>query len=151
MLSFLLISFRVIAVGLSSYSCNLKSLPGWELNSYGYHGDDGKLYIGNGQGSAYGNTFTTGDVIGCCINFIENNLFFTKNGTNAGVAFNDIQSKLHPTLGMRDSKTSMYVNLGQDPFVFNIAEYFKSIKMKYIFNSARFTADKNFLDTEAKK
>jgi hypothetical protein len=32
----------------------------WEVNSYGYHGDDGKKFGANARGEAYGPTFSTG-------------------------------------------------------------------------------------------
>lgn len=57
---------------------------GWDKKSYGYHGDDGNSFCCSGQGQSYGPTFTTGDVIGCCINMIEKTCFFTKNGINLG-------------------------------------------------------------------
>ena len=37
-------------------------------------------------GQPYGPTFTTGDVIGCCINLVNNTCFYTKNGTHLGQA-----------------------------------------------------------------
>ena len=59
-------------------------LIGWEKNSYGYHGDDGHSFCSSGTGKPYGPTFTTGDVIGCGINLIDNTCFYTKNGVNLG-------------------------------------------------------------------
>ena len=53
-------------------------MPGW-YRGYGYHGDNGQLYTGIGNGVAFGPTFTKGDIIGCGIRNSE--LFFTKNGT----------------------------------------------------------------------
>ena len=57
---------------------------GWEKNSYGYHGDDGHSFCSSGNGKPYGPTFTTGDVIGCGVNLIDNSCFYTKNGVNLG-------------------------------------------------------------------
>ena len=55
-----------IGIGLSSSNSNLNCLPGWKHNTYGYHGDDGRLfdYTFNGQGRSFGPTFTTSDTIG---------------------------------------------------------------------------------------
>lgn len=64
------------------FSCHVKS--GWEKNSYGYHGDDGHSFCSSGTGKPYGPTFTTGDVIGCGVNLIDNACFYTKNGVNLG-------------------------------------------------------------------
>ena len=56
---------------------------GWENDSWGYHGDDGHLHC-SGSGKPYGPSFTTGDTIGCCLNYMNNTVFYTKNGVNLG-------------------------------------------------------------------
>jgi hypothetical protein len=58
--------------------------PGWEADSYGYHGDDGQIYNGANQGKQYGPVFTTGDTIGCGLNFRTGTIFFTRNGVDLG-------------------------------------------------------------------
>lgn len=79
-----------MGIGLSKSDVSLNRLPGWDKNSYGYHGDDGHSFCCSGTGQNYGPTFTTGDIIGCCLNLIENFCFYTKNGYNLGVAFRDL-------------------------------------------------------------
>ncbi|CAG8678309.1 15126_t:CDS:2, partial [Acaulospora colombiana] len=54
----------------------------WVFGSLGYHGDDGHRFFGRGLGNLYGPKFTSGDTIGCCVNFLNNQVFFTKNGIN---------------------------------------------------------------------
>lgn len=49
----------------------------WEQNSYGYHGDDGLLYRGQGKGEAFGPTYTSGDTVGGGINYATQEFFFT--------------------------------------------------------------------------
>lgn len=68
---------------MSDY-CYLSFLSGWDKHSYGYHGDDGHSFCSSGTGQPYGPTFTTGDVIGCCVNLINNTCFYTKNGHSLG-------------------------------------------------------------------
>ncbi|KAJ1623764.1 hypothetical protein T492DRAFT_562397, partial [Pavlovales sp. CCMP2436] len=50
-----------IAVGWchESYPQKCKQ-PGWDKNSYGWHGDDGRAYHASGWGIPFGPTFTTG-------------------------------------------------------------------------------------------
>ena len=76
-----------ISVGLCQRQSFLNALTGWQAGTFGYHGDDGKKFEGNGFGETYGPTFTTGDVIGCALNMQEGSCVYTKNGLNLGLAF----------------------------------------------------------------
>ena len=64
-------------------------LIGQENNSWGYHSDNGYFfypsrYDTSKYGMPHGPSFTTGDTIGCCINFLSNMIFYTKNGVHLG-------------------------------------------------------------------
>ncbi|KAK9504990.1 hypothetical protein O3M35_009148 [Rhynocoris fuscipes] len=112
-----------IGIGISSKNVNLNQLPGWDSDSYGYHGDDGNKYHLSGNGKPYGPKFTTGDIIGCGINFIDKTMFYTKNGKNLGVAFLDIPylaKKFYPTIGFQTKDAIIETNFGQNDFLFNI-------------------------------
>jgi Ran-binding protein 9/10 len=74
-----------MGVGLSEKNVSLNRLPGWDQTSYGYHGDDGYFFASSGKGVEYGPTFTTRDVIGCGLNFVTREIFFTKNGQHLGI------------------------------------------------------------------
>lgn len=76
-----------MGVGVSENKVNLSRLPGWDQHSYGYHGDDGNFFASSGKGVEYGPQFTAGDTIGCGLNFVTRQLFFTKNGENLGIFF----------------------------------------------------------------
>ncbi|CAM8992640.1 unnamed protein product [Rhodiola kirilowii] len=66
-----------VAIGFTTDSFKKKRQPGWEANSFGYHGDDGVLYRGHGRGDPFGPTYTTGDTVGCGINYALQEIFFT--------------------------------------------------------------------------
>ena len=74
----------MIGVGFSGPKASLEKLPGWEPDSWAYHGDDGKSFCCQPNGKPYGPTFTVGDVIGCGVNFRSGTGFFTKNGLYLG-------------------------------------------------------------------
>lgn len=83
-----------MGIGLSTSEVNLSRLPGWDKGSYGYHGDDGHSFCSSGSGIVYGPTFTTGDYVGCCVNFLENSCFYTRNGYNLGKLIYSLKKKL---------------------------------------------------------
>lgn len=119
-----------MGIGLSKAEVQLCRLPGWDKNSYGYHGDDGHSFCCSGTGQNYGPTFTTGDVIGCCLNLIDNTCFYTKNGFNLGIAFRDLPNDLYPTVGLQTPSESVEANFGQYPFEFDIHNYVKEWHLK---------------------
>ncbi|RIB14033.1 concanavalin A-like lectin/glucanase domain-containing protein [Gigaspora rosea] len=64
-------------------------MPGQENETWGcgYHGDDGySFYSGSGEPYDLSSPpgYTTGDIVGCYLNFRENIVFYTKNGINLG-------------------------------------------------------------------
>ncbi|RKO86445.1 concanavalin A-like lectin/glucanase domain-containing protein, partial [Blyttiomyces helicus] len=122
-----------IGIGFCIQNVKLGRLPGWEEHSWGYHGDDGHTFSCSGTGKAYGPTYATGDVIGCCINFMTNEVSFTKNGVYLGVAFRDIfkdnkgqkSYQLYPSVGLRTPGEIVEANFGQSKFKFDITNHFK--------------------------
>lgn len=103
-------------------------MPGCALGSWGYHGNDGHLRSTEGR-NPYGPTFTTGDFIGCCIDFEDELIFYTKNGERLDVAFTDIlfdeyeksgKDDIYPTIGLHSVGEHLCVNFGKKPFVYDI-------------------------------
>ncbi|XP_022094479.1 ran-binding protein 9-like isoform X1 [Acanthaster planci] len=129
-----------MGIGLSTedFVNNMNRLPGWDKHSYGYHGDNGHTFNSAGNGQPYGPTFTTGDVVGCGVNLIDNTCFYTKNGVNLGVAFTDLPSNLYPTVGLQTPGEIVDTNFGQNPFVFNIDDLMQEMRMKTCATISRF-------------
>lgn len=69
-----------IAIGFATKNASISRPVGWEAESWGYHGDDGRCFTGQNIGRPFGSPFNTGDVIGCGVNFRDHTAFFTKNG-----------------------------------------------------------------------
>uniref|UniRef100_A0A8C2JMG0 RAN binding protein 10 n=1 Tax=Cyprinus carpio TaxID=7962 RepID=A0A8C2JMG0_CYPCA len=138
-----------MGIGLSAQGVNMNRLPGWDKHSYGYHGDDGHSFCSSGTGQPYGPTFTTGDVIGCCVNLINNTCFYTKNGQSLGVAFTDLPPNLYPTVGLQTPGEIVDANFGQQPFVFDIEDYMSEWRAKIHSMIARFPIGERLGDWQA--
>lgn len=121
-----------ICIGFCRAANKLERLPGWDAHSYAYHADDGHVFDQCGQGKEYGPSFSSGDIVGCCINYANKTAFFTKNGASLGIAFEDIDlsEPFYPCLGLRTPGEKVYVNFGQEPFTFDITQYIKEMKRR---------------------
>lgn len=73
-----------IIIGFAGKDVSLSRAPGWEPESWGYHGDDGNLFAAQSTGKPYGPTFGQGDTVGCLVNFRTATASFTKNGQDLG-------------------------------------------------------------------
>jgi len=78
-------SYSEFGIGVCEDVSPLAGMPGWRTKSWGYHSDDGKFYSESNRGTDYGETYMTGDVIGCGGDIQRKNLFFTKNGVHLGM------------------------------------------------------------------
>ncbi|GLB36579.1 putative protein with domain in SPla and the RYanodine receptor [Lyophyllum shimeji] len=114
-----------ISIGFAGREVKLSRLPGWEPNSWGYHGDDGCSFAAEKTGTKYGPTFGTGDIIGCGIDFTTHKAFFTKNGALLGPVFDNIGKDIdiYPSIGLRHAGEAVRVNFGHEPFKFDIDFY----------------------------
>ncbi|KAJ6877854.1 ran-binding protein M [Populus alba x Populus x berolinensis] len=119
-----------IAIGFTNHTFKMRRQPGWEANSYGYHGDDGNLYRGPGTGEAFGPTFTTNDTVGAGINYASQEFFFTKNGALVGAVYKDMKGLLFPTVAVHSQNEEIEVNFGKKPFAFDLKEYERQETMK---------------------
>jgi hypothetical protein len=70
----------MIGIGFSSKTVSLSRAPGWEPESWGYHGDDGHCFAAQTVGKSYGPKFGPGDTVGCLVNFRLGQALFTRNG-----------------------------------------------------------------------
>lgn len=74
-----------MGIGVAGPKVALNRLPGWEPDSWAYHGDDGKTYCASvTSNEQWGPKYACNDVVGCGINFQTGSVFFTKNGSYLG-------------------------------------------------------------------
>ncbi|KAL7531585.1 hypothetical protein ACHAWF_003835 [Thalassiosira exigua] len=119
-----------IAIGLSNQSFAIESkMPGWDGESYGWHGDDGGFYHGQKMNLQPGPSFGAGDTVGCGFDYSKRTMFFTKNGVFLRYAFGKVSRDvvdrgLYPTVGV-DSECPVFANFGAHPFKFDLNKYGK--------------------------
>ena len=96
--------------------------PGWFKEGWGYY-KDGRKYRDTSY-ITYGNSFTTGDIVGCAVDLDNAKVWFSKNGTwqasgnpvsGTNYAWNNVTYEVTPKLGTHQGSGSYEVaNFGQD-------------------------------------
>ena len=124
-----------VSIGLCTTAFPLKGKqPGWDVESVGWHGDDGCVFHGHGTGlRPFGGRFGSGDVVGCGVH--AGYIFFTRNGEWAGCAFRapvnhllpsgratqatNPGTMLHAVVGVDTATDRVRLNFGRTPFAFD--------------------------------
>ncbi|CAL8102617.1 unnamed protein product [Calicophoron daubneyi] len=114
-----------LAVGICSSRSSLNEWPGMEINSYGYHSNNGAIYHGAKELTSPGPSYGEADVIGCGVNFVTNSIFFTKNGVFMGPisAGKKLPHPVHPCISLACPSCHVSANFGQHKFTFDIGQY----------------------------
>ena len=115
-------------VGIAEEDWLPNSSPGLEANAYGYYSFNGNA-LRDGTSTAYGATYTTGDVIGITLDYDNGEITYYKNGVSQGVAFTGVTERLTPASALYGSATHNY-NFGQTPFTYAVPTGFKAISTK---------------------
>ncbi|KAI8365430.1 concanavalin A-like lectin/glucanase domain-containing protein [Choanephora cucurbitarum] len=120
-----------IGIGFCRRINSLDRLPGWEEDSWGYHGENGQIFSGPGTGKPYGPRYGTGDIIGCGVDFRDMSAFYTKNGIHLGKAFRKIKEvDLYPFVGFKTFGEQIEANFGTRPFKFDIQQWMANEKQE---------------------
>ena len=99
--------------------------PGSGSGGYGYY-YDGQKYTA-GAGSAYGASYTTGNIISIAFDADAGSLTFYKNGVSQGVAFSSIPAGAWFFAAGHSGSCTMSPNFGQRPFAYTPPTGFKSL------------------------
>lgn len=140
---------NTIAIGMSSDHDMNNTFPGWTSASFGYRAEDGvKLHNDTKGKQPFGPPFSTSDVVGCGIDFLRMEIFFTKNGKFIGTAFQNVSSTvLFPVVGLHSANEKVTINFGrrQVPFAFDIESYRESRKRAVARSILQQPFDKNIM------
>jgi len=120
------IASECIAVGLATEDFHVQTrMPGWDRESFGFHGDDGGIFHNSGSMiSQFSSHFGVGDTIGCGVDYQRQAIFYTRNGEFVGYAFSLQDSymsrDLYPVVGI-DAHCLVSFNFGvEKPFLFDL-------------------------------
>ena len=105
-------------VGIATSQASLNNYLG--ADAYGYCYYQGASKYNNGSGSAYGASYTTGDVIGIALDLTAGTLTFYKNNTSQGTAFTSLSGTFFPSVtdGSSGAVSDITANFGQQPFAY---------------------------------
>jgi hypothetical protein len=113
-----------IMIGIGTSAATLSNYIGADTNGWAYY-FGGQKYT-NSTGTAYGASYTTGDIIGIAFDADAGSLTFYKNGTSQGVAFTGLTSGPYfPALGLNSATPN--INFGQRPFAYTAPSGFKAL------------------------
>lgn len=101
------------AIGIALSTWSLATYAG-DTGSWSYHAN-GNKYV-NGTGSAYGATYTTGDVIGIAFNSSTGTLTGYKNGTSQGTIVSGLSVTSYFSAVSSFNSSAWAMNFGQRPF-----------------------------------
>lgn len=102
----------------TNFSTALATYPANGFYSYTYYASNGYKVAGpSNTQTAYGATYTNGDVIGIALDMDAGTLTFYKNNSSQGTAFTGLTDKYLPYLGVYDSGVQA-INFGQRPFTY---------------------------------
>jgi len=116
-------------IGIWSASKTLSAnWTGGTADSYGYQAAGGNK-TNNGSLTAYGASFTAGDVISVALNLDAGTLVFYKNGSSQGTAFSSLSGTFAPSAGDSgySGSCSLTANFGQRAFAYTAPSGFKAL------------------------
>ena len=100
---------------------------------YAYHGKDGKKLNNDtvtANGSSYGDSFTTGDIVGVFLDLDNHKLYFSKNGT--------VQASGDPTSGSTGTNAAFSITSGHT-YLPAIANYYSAEHYSFNYGSPPFS------------
>jgi hypothetical protein len=108
-----------IYVGLTDKTYEIGKPPGTIKRSFALR-LDGKLYKESSQGETFCPGFSSGDIVGCGLDFEKDEIFFTRNGSLVGTTIKVPYKEYFATLAMNSPKEAIRINFGPKPFRYDL-------------------------------
>lgn len=115
--------------GIATSQASITAHVGLDAYSWGYVAGTGNK-VTNSSSSAYGASYTTGDVIGVAFDADAGTLVFYKNGTSQGTAYSSLTSGPYfPAFGdnAAGASSTLWANFGQRPFAYTAPSGYKAL------------------------
>lgn len=106
-------------IGIATVQANIENYIGSDSYGYGYGGSTGQKYIG-GVGSAFGASFSSGDVIGFALDLDANELEIFKNNVSQGTITGITVGAYYPAISMVTASDSLTANFDSQTLVYAI-------------------------------
>ncbi len=105
-----------IIIGVGRSTATLNSYVGSDTSGMGYNNDGRKFY--NSGATAYGASYTVGDVVGVALDLDGGTLVFYKNGASQGTAFSSISGSYAPMGSPYATGIQFTANFGATTFAY---------------------------------
>ena len=106
-------------IGFSTNNTDQANYIGAGVNGYTYYGDGNKY---NNGASAYGASYTAGDVIGCRYSYVTGEVEFYKNGVSQGIAWTiTAGTTLYMAQTLYANTSAHTANFGETAFAYPVA------------------------------
>ena len=140
-------------IGVGTSSASLAWYPGANTNSYGYYSANGrKIYSRNQE--VYGDTFTTGDVIGIALDLDNGKIWFSKNGVwqdsgdpaaGTNEAYSGLTGIFYAMVNPYNTSSQLTVNFGKISFQHSIPMGFSTFYVAPIYSELTYdTNNQNY-------
>jgi hypothetical protein len=116
------------SLGISTNAASTDTQVGNDANSHGYYNVNGNKYF-NGSNSAYGASYSSGDVIGFALDMDAGTLVAYKNNTSQGTLASGLTGTWFPAVSILADAgtTSISTNFGQRAFAYTAPSGFKAL------------------------
>jgi hypothetical protein len=133
-----------VMVGISNGSVATLPYVGNNANSWSYWGNNGNRY-NNNLSTAYGSTYTTGDVVGIAFDSDVGSLAFYKNNVSQGVAYTGLTAGPYFVAVGNGNAANCSINFGQRPFSYTPPAGYNSLNA-YNLSAPTISAGNKYMD-----